>query len=134
MVLAPSSDLLVTWDDGHTSLYEPLHLRRSCPCATCRTLAEKRAEEEANEKERRRKGGAGEARRPLGLSPLAIVKGPAVTELEAEGWGYVGNYAINIRWRDGHSTGIYSYKYLREICPCDECRAQRAAAATRDVP
>ncbi len=27
----------------------------------------------------------------------------------------VGNYAITISWSDGHSTGIYSFEYLRAI-------------------
>jgi DUF971 family protein len=30
----------------------------------------------------------------------------------------VGNYALNPTWADGHDTGIYSYAYLRQICPC----------------
>ena len=25
-----------------------------------------------------------------------------------------------IRWSDGHSTGIYTFERLRELCPC--CR------------
>ncbi|OFV88732.1 MAG: hypothetical protein A3J75_02420, partial [Acidobacteria bacterium RBG_16_68_9] len=32
----------------------------------------------------------------------------------------VGTYALNLNWSDGHDTGIYSYRYLRELCPC--CR------------
>ena len=35
----------------------------------------------------------------------------------------VGNYAIEMFWRDGHSTGIYTFDYLRALCPCDNCRA-----------
>jgi len=27
----------------------------------------------------------------------------------------VGGYAIHPRWADGHSTGLYSYKYLRRL-------------------
>ena len=27
----------------------------------------------------------------------------------------VGNYAITINWSDGHSTGIYSFEYLRAL-------------------
>jgi DUF971 family protein len=27
----------------------------------------------------------------------------------------VGRYAINFRWSDGHDTGIYSFRYLREL-------------------
>jgi len=34
----------------------------------------------------------------------------------------VGSYALTFRWADGHDTGIYAYSYLREICPCAECR------------
>jgi DUF971 family protein len=33
----------------------------------------------------------------------------------------VGNYAIQISFNDGHSTGIFSYDYLRTLCPCAEC-------------
>lgn len=34
----------------------------------------------------------------------------------------VGNYAIEFRWHDGHSTGIYTYEYLRALCPCPACK------------
>ena len=37
----------------------------------------------------------------------------------------VGNYAVEFRWKDGHSTGIYSYDYLRSLCPCAECNAAK---------
>lgn len=30
----------------------------------------------------------------------------------------VGRYALGFRWEDGHETGIYSYSYLRQLCPC----------------
>jgi DUF971 family protein len=33
----------------------------------------------------------------------------------------VGHYAIQFNWNDGHSSGIYTYEYLREICPCHDC-------------
>ncbi|QDV90848.1 hypothetical protein RAS2_19320 [Phycisphaerae bacterium RAS2] len=29
----------------------------------------------------------------------------------------VGTYAIQITWGDGHSTGIYDFRYLRVITP-----------------
>ena len=40
----------------------------------------------------------------------------------------IGGVAINVRhvdqfqWNDGHSEGIYSYAYFREICPCADCQ------------
>jgi DUF971 family protein len=33
----------------------------------------------------------------------------------------VGHYAIQIDFTDGHATGIYSFDYLRTICPCEDC-------------
>jgi len=27
----------------------------------------------------------------------------------------VGRYALSFRWSDGHETGIYSFRYLREL-------------------
>lgn len=45
------------------------------------------------------------------------VPGARLQEIRA-----VGNYAIEFRWQDGHSTGIYSYDYLRSLCPCATCR------------
>ncbi len=34
----------------------------------------------------------------------------------------VGNYALQLHWGDSHETGIYSYAYLRGLCPCDSCK------------
>lgn len=34
----------------------------------------------------------------------------------------VGNYALGLTWGDGHSTGIYTWRHLRALCQCDECR------------
>jgi DUF971 family protein len=28
---------------------------------------------------------------------------------------------VQISFTDGHSTGIFSYDYLRTLCPCEEC-------------
>jgi ATP-binding protein involved in chromosome partitioning len=37
-------------------------------------------------------------------------------------WEGVGRYAVRFLWEDGHSTGIYSYGFLREIADYEECR------------
>lgn len=31
----------------------------------------------------------------------------------------VGGYALQLGFSDGHDTGIYTYPFLREICPCE---------------
>jgi len=28
----------------------------------------------------------------------------------------VGNYALKIRWSDGHDTGLYTWDHLRRLC------------------
>lgn len=33
----------------------------------------------------------------------------------------VGNYALMLRWHDGHDTGIWAFPRLRELCPCQAC-------------
>lgn len=44
---------------------------------------------------------------------------PKVQPLEVKP---VGRYAFAVRWSDGHATGIFSFEYLRSICPCEACR------------
>jgi len=94
--------LRVLWEDGHQSEYANFYLRENCPCAFC--------------KQRRKKGGepvvAGAEQAP---HPVRM--------------GVVGHYAVSIQWSDGHKTGIYSYRVLRELCPCDSCSAGGARAS-----
>jgi DUF971 family protein len=58
--------------------------------------------------------------RVLSASEAAAV--PDLQDLEP-----VGRYAIKPVWRDGHDTGLFTYEYLRELCPCPECVADRTA-------
>jgi DUF971 family protein len=90
----------VRWRDGHESVYPLKYLRGECPCASCRTERE-------------------EARN----NPLRVISGrtsAVIKDVEP-----VGRYGMRITWEDGHSTGIYTFEYLREICPCDACKAAR---------
>ena len=81
--------LRITWGDGRECTYRAASLRRACPCAQC-----------VNEWTGERV-----------LKPDTIDE-----ELEIADLSVVGRYALNFRWSDGHETGIYSFKYLREIC------------------
>ena len=87
--------LEVEWADGTTSFYPVAHLRRASPSADARALRDEMA------------------RNPLTVLPAGRATGP-LTALGAE---LVGNYALRIRFSDGHSTGIYSWRYLRSIDP-----------------
>jgi DUF971 family protein len=102
----------IVWADGHSSHFEFPYLRDHCPCATCND-------------ERAKKDSPGDVK--LASSPLLPMYKP---KARAQGATQVGNYAIQINFTDGHSTGIFSYDYLRALCPCDECaKAFRTASA-----
>ncbi len=93
----------ITWADGHSSHFDFPYLRDLCPCATC------------NDERGKKEAVAGFN---LPASPLLPMYKP---KARANSATQVGNYAIQIAFSDGHSTGIYSYDYLREHCPCEEC-------------
>lgn len=38
----------------------------------------------------------------------------------------VGAYALTPTWEDGHHFGIYTWSYLRALCPCPQCRMDAA--------
>jgi DUF971 family protein len=37
----------------------------------------------------------------------------------------IGNHALQITWVDGHATGLYTWEWLREACPCEACGGPR---------
>jgi len=61
---------------------------------------------------------------PLEPNPLTLPSFPNLpaSAFEAKDLFKVGNYAIGFKWGDGHDTGIYTFEYLRKICPCHGCR------------
>ena len=68
-----------------------------------------------------------------GYCPCAMCQGHgsqrrfiSMPEAKLEGITGVGNYAIEFRWHDGHSTGIYTFEYLRSLCPCASCVRARS--------
>ncbi|MET0388999.1 MAG: DUF971 domain-containing protein [Polyangiales bacterium] len=50
--------------------------------------------------------------------PIRFVPGG---DLELTDISEVGDYALGLRWGDGHATGIYTFAFLRELCGCSEC-------------
>jgi DUF971 family protein len=96
----------IEWNDGHVSHYNFVYLRDACPCAMCN---------EERDKAGRHPGDAPK----LAPGTLPMFKA-AAKPVSAEG---VGKYAIKFSWNDSHDLGIYSWKFLREICPCAECKA-----------
>ena len=92
--------LAVDWQDGHRCTYTIAYLRSMCPCAQCKTVRQ------------------GEAPKPgVKKSLLTILPGNYSKPLQAVAAELVGNYALRIDWSDEHASGIYSFEYLRQICP-----------------
>jgi DUF971 family protein len=91
----------IDWADGHATTYEFTALRWLCPCAFCR----------------------GEAGMPgwLDSAPTLTDEQTRMTDIHL-----VGNYAVSPLWGDGHSTGFYTFRLLRDRCPCPECTANRS--------
>ncbi len=52
---------------------------------------------------------------------------PVSQQVDAVSVEPVGRYGISIHWSDGHATGIYRFDFLREICPCEVCTAEKVA-------
>lgn len=89
----------IDWTDGHKSRWRLAHLRRRCPCAGC-------VDEWTRE--------------PI-LKPGDVNENIQCLTVQS-----VGRYALTIHFTDGHSTGIYSFPMLRDMCQCDECRGRTA--------
>jgi hypothetical protein len=73
----------------------------------------------------RKKSGRKFGEAPKSTTALPMFK-PIAKALKAEA---VGKYAIKFNWNDGHELGIYSWVFLRDVCPCEECKIVRAPKA-----
>jgi len=87
--------------DGHESRYLLDFLRLNCPCAAC----------QGHGAQHYRSLPEGAQEKPVEALPAVHVEP-------------VGNYAMGIRFSDGHDTGIFSYRFLRDYCPCEGCRQE----------
>jgi DUF971 family protein len=81
--------LAIVWQDGRQGRLLYLMLRGECMCARC-------VDEITGER-------------------ILDVEGidPDVAAVELS---LVGNYALKVRWSDGHDTGLYTWPHLRRLC------------------
>ena len=84
-------ELAIAWNDGQESFFSLESLRRVCPCAVCQ----------------------GEA------DVMGSVERPKRTfqnnSFQLRSLHSVGGYALQPLWQDGHSTGLFSFSYLRQL-------------------
>jgi len=85
-------ELAIKWEDGSESFISLEKLRRACPCAGCKGEADIMGN---------------------------LYKGPeqelVPSAFKLRGLVWVGSYAIQPTWGDGHATGIYPFEYLQKI-------------------
>jgi DUF971 family protein len=84
----------IRWADGVESVLPVALLRRECPCAVCRAVREDAAK-----------------------NPLRVIRPgePLSDQVTIENAELVGRYALRLRWRDGHDTGLYEFRALRAL-------------------
>ncbi len=84
--------LLIVWDDHSETKINLKYLRDECPCASCKgeTVLLKTYRP------------AKPAKETPGMYKIANIE-------------TVGGYAIQITWKDGHNTGLYTWEYLLQL-------------------
>lgn len=87
-----NNSLSVKWNDESVTEIPLTKLRDECPCVNCK----------------------GES---VIFESYIPIKSPfkAAGYYEIDKIETVGNYAISIKWKDGHDTGIYSWDILRKL-------------------
>ena len=90
-IVVAGTELAIAWTDGEESYLDLETLRRACPCASCQ------GEPDATGR---------------------VIKPPVRYNERSfflSDYQPVGGYAVQLRFGDGHGTGIYSFSYLREL-------------------
>ena len=81
-------ELRISWNDGQVNDFDVVQLRRSCRCAAC----------------------VDEITGSQILQPSQVGE-----EVRPQTIRQVGNYAIQVNWSDGHTSGIFTFDYLRQL-------------------
>ena len=89
-------ELAIRWDDGTESFLTLEKLRRHCPCAGCKG--------EVDIMGNLYKG----TNKPLSPAAFKLLR-----------LDQVGGYALNPVWADAHSTGIFSFDYLKRLAAAE---------------
>lgn len=87
--------LRIDWMDGSTTRHSMSQLRKDCPCANCNIEREK-------------------LKKPGPVLRVIDSGTPSVGQARIVEFAPVGRYALNFVFNDGHSTGIFTYEFLKE--------------------
>ena len=89
-------ELVIRWSDGMEQTLPFRVVRSACQCAAC--MEKKMAKSKES------------------VGQLNILSAAETAPLNIESMSPVGNYAYNIQFSDGHSSGIFSFELLRSLC------------------
>ena len=96
---AETRELVIEWSDEVTQRVKFRTLRDHCPCAHC---IDKRTKGESNE--------------PIQKNgTLNVLSAAELQPLDIASMKPIGNYAYGIQFTDGHSSGIFSFGFLRGL-------------------
>lgn len=84
-------DLAILWSDGNESYLPYARLRNACPCAHCQGEPD-----------------------VLGRVELPV-QNVNNRSFELSSVEQAGGYAVRLKWKDGHATGLYTYDKLRGL-------------------
>lgn len=95
------NSLRITWDTATTREISGEVLRRACPCAECRA----------------ERGDSSHAAplTPKKTSLLRVVDHSLEKSTALQSVWSVGNYALGVRFEDGHDSGIYTFDLLASL-------------------
>jgi DUF971 family protein len=92
--------LIIDWSDSTTTEISAKKLRENCPCASCLQT---------------RGDTSHQAPLSSGKSILKVIKADLNEQVDLVRIWAIGNYAIGIRWKDNHDSGIFTYKFLYDL-------------------
>lgn len=85
-------ELAIKWSDGREDFIPLGKLRRCCPCAGCKGETDILGNVYKNPEQE------------LTAAAFQLVR-----------MASVGGYAVRPVWADGHTTGIFSFEYLKQV-------------------
>lgn len=83
------TEMLIAWNTGEEYALPFVDIRYYCPCAGC-------VDEHTGER--------------------TILRSSIQPDIRPESIQVVGRYALQIQWNDKHSTGMYHFDRLYELC------------------
>lgn len=83
------NELALAWSDGTEQFISLRVLREACPCAVC------------------------EGEPDVMGNKVVLKKQLAPENFILKKYEFVGGYGVQFFWSESHSSGIYSYRYLR---------------------